>query len=377
MYPPARFSRRELLRLCAMAVPVSRAFAWQQDPKFSTTVSVVNVFATVHDKNGKIVHDLTQDDFAIEEDERPQRIAYFSQQSDLPLTLGLLVDTSVSQYAVLDEERAASFEFFQHVLREDKDKAFVIHFDREVELLQDVTSSRNELEAAIHEIEGARPELNRRGSGSPQPGGGGPQGGGGRQGGGGFAALGTTLYDAVLLASDELMQKQQGRKAEILLSDGVDLHSKVSLTSAIESAQRADTMIYAIRFAAPEQRQGFGGAGPVVFGGPGIGIGGRRRGGGGRGGGGAGAPQQQGRRGGDGKKVLQQMAEETGGSYFEVSKKTPLDRIYDLVEEELRNQYSLGYTSDQHTGLGYRKIRVTVKRKGLTVQAREGYYPGS
>src|SRR5205814_5184656 len=130
-----------------------------QDPKYSTGVDVVNVLATVRDQKGKIVHDLAQDDFTIQEDGRPQAIRYFAQQSDLPLTLGLLLDTSGSQARVLDRERTASYEFFEHILREDKDKAFLIHFDREVELLQDLTSSRKDLEAALKDVE--RPQLNR------------------------------------------------------------------------------------------------------------------------------------------------------------------------------------------------------------------------
>src|SRR5436305_7513853 len=169
----------------------------QQDPTFSVHVKVVNVLATVRDKHKQIVRNLSKDDFILEEDGRPQTIRYFAQETDLSLTLGLLVDTSLSQRRVLDEERQASYRFLEQVLREDKDLAFLIHFDREVELLQDLTSSRQKLEAALSQLE--MPQMNRRG-----PGGGGPgRGGMGRRRGGG----GTSLYDAVLLASDELMKK--------------------------------------------------------------------------------------------------------------------------------------------------------------------------
>ncbi len=197
----AAVSRRDLFRWAAALAPASRLLAWQDDPKFKTGVSVVNVLATVRDKQGKIAKDLVQDDFSIDEDGRPQTIQYFAKQTDLPLTLGLLVDTSASERREIPAERRASYTFFEQVLREDKDKAFVLHFDREVELLQDLTSSRKDLETALDELDGGQPQLNRRGSGQQPPYG----GNGGQQGGG------TALYDAILLASNELMLKQQGR----------------------------------------------------------------------------------------------------------------------------------------------------------------------
>ena len=341
-------SRRNFLYLAGAAL------ARAQDPKFSTSVNVVNVLATVRDAKGKIVHDLAQEDFTIQEDGRPQSIRYFSQQSDLPLILGLLLDTSGSQARVLDRERNASFEFFEHILREDKDRAFLIHFNREVELLQDLTASRKDLEAALRDVD--RPQLNRR-----APGNGTPQGRG--QGRGGFGG-GTALYDAVFLAADEVLKKQQGRKAVVLLSDGVDNGSKTSIGSAIESAQRADMLVYSIRFADSERSEGS--RGPISISGPGIG----RR---GRSGGRFPQPAPGGRNSVDGKKILERISQETGGGYFEVTNKLPLDKIYDQIEEELRNQYSLGYTPDQSSG-GYHKILVSVKRKGLAVRARDGYY---
>src|ERR1700724_3109381 len=112
-------------------------------------VKVVTLPVTVRDKHGKIVRDLTKDDFTLQEDGRPQTIRYFSQEANLPLTLGLLVDTSRSQSNVLDAERNASRSFLDQVMVQEKDKAFLIHFDREVELLQDVTSSREKLQSAL------------------------------------------------------------------------------------------------------------------------------------------------------------------------------------------------------------------------------------
>jgi VWFA-related protein len=357
-----RLSRRELFGFGATLLPASRLLGWQDgataQPEFSADVNVVNLLVSARDKQGKIVHGLTKDDFVLEEDGRRQTIKYFAQQVDMPLTLGLLVDTSGSQRRVLGQEQAASLEFFRHVMREDKDQAFVIHFDTEVELLQDLTSSRKDLEASLTNLE-TKPRLNRRNSGAPDPQGGGyPRGGGYRRGG-------TALYDAVLLGSDELMKKQQGRKAMILLSDGVDNGSKVSLTSAIEAAQRSDTLVYSIRFADTE------GSGNGGFGGPNIGFGGGgmgRHGGMGRGGNRM-PPQDR----VDGKKILEQISRETGGAYFEVSNKMPLDKIYDRIEEDLRNQYNLGYTSDQ-TNAGFRKIRVTTTVKNTVLQTRDGYF---
>jgi len=335
-------SRRSFLLTAFCLWPQAGRLRGAQDTIFSTDVKVVNVLATVRDKHGQIVRNLDKDDFTLEEDGRSQTIRYFSRETNLPLSLGLLVDTSMSQRRVLGAERSASYSFLDQVLREDKDMAFLIHFDREVELLRDLTSSRKDLQTALSELEMPRGDR----------GGGYPSSSRGRRGGG------TLLYDAVLLSSDDLMQKQQGRKALIVLSDGVDTGSKVSLTRAIESAQRADTLVYAILFA-DQQAYGPGGMG----GGPRM----SRRGpyGGGR------FPRQR----PDGKKILEQIAKETGGSFFEVSNKQTIQQIYQHIQEELRNQYNLGYTPERSdAAAGFHKIRVTAKPKGLMVQAREGYY---
>ena len=241
-----RVPRRSFLLSALFLCSQPRLLRAAQDTTFSTDVKVVNVLATVRDKHGQIIANLNKDDFTLEEDGRMQAIRYFSRETNLPLTLGLLIDTSLSQRHVLSAERSASYSFLDHVLREDKDTAFVIHFDREVELLRDLTSSRKDLQAALSQLE---MPSGGRGGGYPYP-----SGSRGRRGGG------TILYDAVLLASDELMKKQRGRKAVIVLSDGVDTGSKVSLARAIESAQRADTLVYAILFA-DEQAYGRGGMG--------------------------------------------------------------------------------------------------------------------
>ena len=205
----------------------------------SVDAKLVNIPVVVLDKKGAMVRNLTKDNFEIKVDDHPQTIHYFNVDKDLPLTLGLLVDTSGSQRSVIDEERTASSAFLDDMLNgpADRDKAFVVQFARQTDLLQDVTSSKPKLQAGLK-------QLNI------------PDSGGGNSGtdadtnGGGPARAhgGTTLYDALFLSSDELMGKQKGRKAVIILSDGVDNGSKESLASSIEAAQRADTIVYAIYY---------------------------------------------------------------------------------------------------------------------------------
>jgi VWFA-related protein len=343
-------SVRLSLLLALFLLAPCEALRAKEQPKISVEVKVANVLATVRDKHGGIVTNLGKDDFVLEEDGHPQMITYFSRESDLPLTLGLLVDTSLSQRRVLAQESNASYSFLDYLLRE-KDLACVIHFDREVELLQDLTSSHKKLQEARGHLN--EPSFSRGNSGS----------GGSR---GSYGGGGTLLYDAVYLASNEEMKKQQGRKALIILSDGVDNGSKESLVTAIESAQRADTVVYSILFADEE-----------AYGSPGnfgnLGGMGRRGGMGGTGRGGSRYPQQEHP---DGKKILERISKETGGRLFEVSKKQPIDDIYSQIEDELRNQYSLGYTPGADSGTGYHKILLTTKQKDQIVQTRQGYYAG-
>lgn len=351
--------------LCLLFLLASPSLAQQQSAPITVNVSAVNLLATVRDKHNTLVNTLSKDDFLLEQDGKPQSISYFAKESDLPLTLGLLVDTSLSQRRVLDQELSASRSFFDHVLRENKDKAFVIHFDREVELLQDLTSSRQKLQAAIDQIH--TPQYSQASSSGGSSGGSDPGRGRGGHGHGG----GTLLYDAVYLASDELMKKQQGRKALIILTDGVDHGSKETLAEAMETAQRADTLVYCILFA---DKEGYGGGGG--FGGPRTGgMGGGGMGGGGMGGHGGGYPRRTEESRPDGKKALEQIAKTSGGRFFEVTKKETLDKIYAAIDEELRNQYVLGYSPDKPDATpGYHQLHLTVKQKDLTVQTRDGFY---
>jgi VWFA-related protein len=356
MAAPIRALLRHRIASVAVVLLVSGCLIGQETPTFSSNVKVVNVLATVRDKKGNIVNNLTKDDFKLAQDGQPQSIHYFSRETDLPLTLGLLVDTSPSQQRLIEQERSASYAFLNEFMRVDKDKAFVIHFDFEIELLQDLTMDQQRLQAALEKLEATQ----RDPGGSASRGGSDPDDASRRPGG-------TALYDAIFLASDEVLQKQQGRKALVLLTDGVDVGSRVSLDRAVEAAQRSNTLVYSILYADPDAygHQRFGH------------MGGMGRPGGSWPGGAPGGGRRQQAQPPDGKKVLQRIAQETGGRFFEVSKKEPIDQIYDQIAEELRHQYSVGYTpSKDVAGGGYHKIMVTTTKPDLTVQAREGYYAG-
>ena len=286
----------------------------QQGPTISSRVNVVTLFATVHDADGKVVKNLTRDDFVLLEDGVPQKIDYFSPESDLPLTIGLLVDTSRSQTGVLDQEQRASYAFLNQVLREGKDQAFVVHFDTQVVTDQGPTSSRASLESALNRL--SIPDRH-----------------------------GTLVYSGVKDASRDLMYQLMGRKAFILLSDGVAFKEHTSITTAIEYAQRADTIIYPIRFSDPEPLSR-----PVI-----------------------GALLKMASE--HGKQGLHRMAIETGGAYYEVTVSHSIEEIYSQIEEALRNQYSIGYTPGRIQPDGkYHKIKLTTKVPNLTVNTRAGYY---
>jgi VWFA-related protein len=286
----------------------------QDTPTFSTGVNVVNVLATVTDKKGAIVRDLTKDDFLLHEDHRPQTLRYFSRESDLPLTLGLMVDTSMSQARVLNAERGASFRFLDVVLRPNKDRVFLMQFDFRVLFRLALTSSFKELDEALSFIETpTKSQLENQYGG------------------------GTLLYDAVVVAAQDAMSKQQGRKAMILMTDGVDTGSASTVDEAVDAAQRADTLIYSILFSDPGAYGFLSGA--------------------------------------DGRRPLTRMAHETGGGFFEVSKKQSIDQIFAIIQDELRSQYSLGYVSDQPVTVpGFRQIQLATKTPGLVVQARDRYW---
>lgn len=316
----SRVRNRSVARTCRflapilIGVPAFVALAQQTQtappsPKISVEVKLVLISAIVRDKHGKIVPRLNRGDFALYIDGHLQAINNFMRQSDLPLTLGLLVQRIQGprqRYAVHNASDASGA-FLDHMLREDKDKAFVVSFDHKVELLQGFTASRPKLHAALQRMQTIDVSSGGRGGG-------------------------TLLYDAVCLASNELMKAQQGRKALFVLSDGIDRGSKKTLEDAVEAAQRADTSVYSILLT-------------ENWPGP------------------------------SGKKVLERISAETGGRMSKISQGLTVAQIYAQAEEELRNKYVLGYTpTPADTGAGYHRIHLTMKQKGLTVQARDGYY---
>lgn len=285
-------------------------------PPIRVAVDVVNVLATVKDSKGRLVNDLNKEDFTIYEEGQPQELRYFSRESSLPLTLGILVDTSVSQERVLGIEQEAATEFLSRVLR-SKDLAFVISFDVNVDLLYDFTNEVSALDNAIR-----RTRINA-------PSGRGPIAQGPR---------GTRLYDAVYLASHDKLASEVGRKAIILLTDGEDAGSELKIADALEAAQRSDTIIYAIAVI-DRAFYFYRGVGFI------------------------------------GESVLKKMTEETGGRVIVVNRAKDLDKAFAEIADELRSQYSLGYTpaNTRHDGT-FRKLKIKLARDGLRVQARHGYY---
>ena len=328
---------------------------------------------TVRDKHGALVTDLTAGDFTLAEDTRPQVIKSFTRESNLPFRLGLLVDTSHSVESAMDSERKAAEKFVDLMLPADPkdakagDQAFLLHFDREVELLEDFTNSRDKLHHELDEMGPTSGEHN-----NPQ----GPETSGGDQNGGygqhgGQHGGGTQLYDAIFLSADELMKPKDGRKALIIFSDGVDRGSKETLSEALDAADHANLSVYTIYFKGEGERDQSGFPGGGHHGG--MGGGGYPGGGGGWPGGGGHRREEE--TGVDGKKIMEQIATRTGGRYFEAKKKENLDDIYNQIAEELRGQYLLTYTPDQvDNDGGYHKIALKAKKDDLIVITREGYY---
>ncbi len=361
----------------------------QPSPSSSTQQPITNIKVqarevllpvVVEDKHGALVTNLTAKDFTLTEDGRPQVIKSFTSQSNLPFRLGLLVDTSRSVSSALDSERKAAGKFIDLMLPADAkagvqgDEAFLIHFDREVELLEDFTNSRDKLH---HELDGMGPTSQERNNSGPETSGGDNNGNGGYGNHGGLhGGGGTQLYDAIYLASDELMKPKSGRKALIVFSDGGDRGSKETLNDAIDAADRANLQVFTIYFKGEEDRGNSGYPGNGGHHG-GMGGGGYPGGGGGYPGGGGGhrGGNPRSEAGVDGKKIMEQIASRTGGQFFEAKKKDSLDEIYNQIAASLRQQYLLTYTPDKvDTDGGFHKIVLTTSKSDLNVITREGYY---
>jgi VWFA-related protein len=350
----------------------AQAGVGQPTPTLQVQAREVLLPVTVRDKKGALVTNLTAADFTLTEDGRPQAIKSFSVQSNLPFLLGLLVDTSRSVDSAMDSERKAAEKFVGLMLPEDPktakqgDEAFLLHFDHEVELLEDFTNSRDKLDREIDEMGPSTAEHN-----NPQ----GPETGDDSSNQRGAHGNGTQLYDAIYLASDELMKPKEGRKALIVFSDGADRGSKETLGEALDAADHANVSVYTIYFKgeADRDQNGFPGGHHGGMGGGGY-PGGWPGGGGGYPGGHRRDEQSQ----VDGLKIMQQIATRTGARYFEAKKKDNLDDIYNQIAEELRGQYLMSYTPDQvDNDGGYHKIALKAKNADLTVITREGYFaPG-
>lgn len=311
-----------LIALGVLLAPAAQepAAAPGQQPVIKVEVDVVNIFFTVRDAKGRLVSDLGKDDFELYEDGRRQEIRYFSRESDLPLTIGLLVDVSRSQERLIENEKSAAAQFFARVLRK-QDLAFLISFGPDVVLEQDLTSSQRLLRAALERLRVRTDPTGLYPGPVPTV----------------AKPRGTVLFDAVYLATQEKLAGEVGRKALVLITDGVDMGSRVKLNDALEAAHKADAVIYSVYFYDPGAYRGFWG--------------------------------------GAGDRDLKTMSEETGGRLFRVSRNRTLEAIFDEIQQELRSQYSLGYTPADAVRDGrFRRIEIRTKRKDLRVQARKGYY---
>jgi len=330
MYASSKRSLKIMRKLTCMLWVVEMAATFvgaqqgQEPPAaggtLKVTTEVVSVYAVVREKNGRLIPDLNKDDFLLQEDRTPQEIRYFSRETDTPLTLGILVDTSPSQERVLEVEKSEAEAFLREVLR-PKDLTFVMHFDVEVELLQDFTADLHRLDKAIDET-----EIN---------------GGGMRTTGtypSGDSGGATHLYDAVYLAARDVLKSEVGRKVLILLTDGEDQGSRVKLEAALEAAQKSDVIIYSIDI-----------SDRAFYSRHGMGYG--------------------------GESVLHKLSDETGGRVIQASNAKSTTEAFQQIAGELRTQYLLGYTPTNSKLDGtFRKIDVKVRTGNYKVDARRGYY---
>src|SRR6266478_335020 len=313
-------SLKKLLTQCAaalvasaLAVPAMPQEPAAQGQTIKTQVSLVNLFATVRDKNKRIMGDLKKEDFRITEDNQEQKIAFFSKEVSMPITLALLLDTSGSEQYMLGAIQDGAMSFLSRVMRKG-DEALVMSFDLDVDLLSDFTDDRGQLDRAIR-----RAKIN---AGGPMitPGTIPTRG-----------AIGTDFYDAVYLACGDKLSTEAGRKAIVVLTDAVDNGSKVRVEEAIEAAQRTDTVVHVLLVYDPREGNNAG--------------------------------------------VAKKMAEETGGRMIPVNSEKHLNEAFDQISQELRSQYTLGYYPSNSARDGkFRKLKVETTDHELKVLTRKGYY---
>ncbi|MBS1814336.1 MAG: VWA domain-containing protein [Acidobacteria bacterium] len=283
-------------------------------------VNLVNLYFSVRDKQGYLTN-LHKDDCQVFEDREPQTIKAFTQEKNLPLTIGILLDTSGSMQYVLPLEQQAGAEFLKDVLQ-PKDEAFLISFDINVDLLADYTSNPKELARALNKasINTGAGTGSATGNGDPR---------------------GTLLYDAVYLGAHDKLRQEAGRKVLVVLTDGEDQGSQVKLEGAIEAAQKSNAIVYVILVS---DQGGFSFGSGVQLGGFGPGA-------------------------------MEKLAKETGGRVINVGKNPrKLQDAFQQISDELRTQYLLSYTPKNTAMDGtFRKLDVDCG-KGTKVQARKGYY---
>lgn len=330
--PPAADSTGPTSNTDVPRTPSSDSNDQPQDQSVETlkvNVEVVQLFFNVKDKHGALIPNLSKDNFDLFEDSQAQTIKYFKAETDLPLTLGILIDSSGSQMRVLDMEKEVGASFLETTLRQ-KDEAFVISFDVDITLLQDFTNSVSRLRHALNEA-----KINTGGVGC----GGGPIGPQGPIPCSSTGQRGTALYDAVYLASHDEFSHEVGRKAMILLTDGEDEGSRLKIKDAIEAAQKADAICYVLLIA----DRGFYGMGGFGY---------------------------------SGDIEMKKLTEETGGRVINVGNKIEkLRDAFNQISEELRSQYNIGYVPTNSIRDGsFRKVEIKPKKGDYKVQARSGYY---
>jgi VWFA-related protein len=309
-----------LLPLLVLSLAVSA-----QDTVIKVNVDLVNVLCSVRNKNNGLVGNLEKSDFKLLEDGKEMEIKYFTRETDLPLTIGMLVDTSKSQENLIEPESRAAYEFFKVVLRK-KDMAFLMQFGAEAEILQEPTNSAKMLQDGLRQLRLSVPVGGLHPGPVPTQ----------------QNMAGTILFDAVYLAANEELKKEVGRKVIVVITDGDDTGSKTPRDRATEAAQKADTIIYFIDYEDP--RYHGGGFGRISF-------------------------------GGSGDADMHRMSGDTGGRVFKVDRKNTLDDIFKDLQDEMRSQYSIGYTSPHPEKDGtYHKIELRTSNKDYKVQARKGYY---
>jgi VWFA-related protein len=296
-----------------------------QDTTIKVDVDLVNVLCSVRNKGNGLVGNLEKGDFHLFEDGKEMEIKYFTRETDLPLTIGMLVDTSKSQENLIEPESRAAYEFFKVVLRK-KDMAFLLQFGAEAELLQDNTNSAKMLQDGLRQLRLSVPV------GGLHPG---PVPTAQNQ-------AGTILFDAIYLAANEKLKGEVGRKVIVVITDGDDTGSKTPRDRATEAAQKADSIIYFIDYEDPYYHgRGFG-TFTICH---------------------------------TGNADMSKMSSETGGRVFHVDRKNTLDEIFKELQDEMRSQYSIGYTSPHSQKDGsYHKIEIKTSNKDYKVQARKGYY---